>query len=164
MGAALAEEGAFQRDAQPKRRPQSVLFVCSENSIRSPMAEALVRNICGNGVYVVSAGLRRGPIDPFAVEVMKEAGLEISTHRPHTLDDIEDESFDLVISLSREAHERILELARGAATEVIYWPTPDPTLTEGAREQVLDAYRGVREGLATRIRTLFGSWSVGAPP
>ena len=74
---------------------------------------------------------------------------------PRALEDFEDEAFDLVVSLTPEARDRIAELARGVPTRLVYWPTPDPTLVEGTRETVLNAYRAARDGLARRIRELF---------
>jgi protein-tyrosine-phosphatase len=138
-----------------KRRPQSILFVCSENSVRSPMAEALARKIMGNTVYVASVGLRRGKIDSFAAEVLREIGIEGGLRTPRAFEDFEDEAFDLVVSLTPEARDRIAELARGVPTELVYWPTPDPTAVEGTRETVLNAYRAVRDGLARGIHELF---------
>ncbi|REF86420.1 protein-tyrosine-phosphatase [Methylovirgula ligni] len=144
-----------------KRPPQSILFVCSENSVRSPMAEALTRKIIGNTVYVASVGLRRGKIDSFAAEVLREIGIEGGLRAPRAFEDFEDEAFDLVVSLTPEARDRIAELARGVPTELAYWPTPDPTQVEGTRETVLNAYRAARDGLARRIRELF--MTSGAP-
>jgi protein-tyrosine-phosphatase len=141
--------------APGRRPPQSILFVCSENSVRSPMAEALARKISGNKVYVASVGLRRGQADGFAAEVLREIGIEGGLRAPRAWEEFEDEAFDLVVSLTPEARDRIAELARGAPTELAYWPTPDPTAVEGSRDNVLDAYRAVRDGLARRIRALF---------
>jgi protein-tyrosine-phosphatase len=138
-----------------RRAPQSILFVCSENSVRSPMAEALTRKISNNKVYTASVGLRRGRTDGFAAEVLREIGIEGGLRPPRAWEEFEDEAFDLVVSLTPEARDRIAELARGAPTELAYWPTPDPTLVEGSRENVLDAYRAVRDGLARRIHDLF---------
>lgn len=121
------------------------------------MAEALARHYFGGSTYFASAGVRRGEADPFVVPVMGELGIEAAKHRPHTFEDLEDESFDLIVSLSPEAHHHALEFARALATEVVYWPTIDPTLVEGSRERILDAYRGVRDGLVKRINALFDS-------
>jgi protein-tyrosine-phosphatase len=143
--------------SQRPARPQSILFVCSENSVRSPMAEALARKISGNTIYVASVGLRRGKIDDFAATVLREIGIEGGIRAPRALEEFEDEAFDLVVSLTPEARDRITEFARGAPTQLVYWPTPDPTIVEGSRENVLDAYRGVRDGLARRIRDLIGT-------
>ncbi|MDB5590835.1 low molecular weight phosphatase family protein [Enterovirga sp.] len=137
------------------RRVQSVLFVCAMNAIRSPLAEALARHYFGKSVYVQSAGVRQGERDPFAVAVLDELGIDGSKHKPRTLVDLEEWeglNFDLIVSLSPEAHHAALELTRTVAAEVEYWPTADPTLTQGTREQVLDAYRDVRDGLSYRIR------------
>jgi protein-tyrosine-phosphatase len=137
-------------------RPGAVLFACSFNAVRSPMAAAIARHLFPGTVYVRSAGVRRGEPDPFAVAVMDEIGLDIRSHKPHTFEDLEDTSFDLVISLAPEAHHKALELTRYYSLDAEYWPTADPTLTTGSREQILDAYRAVRDGLERRIKQRLG--------
>jgi protein-tyrosine-phosphatase len=137
-------------------RFHSVLFVCAHNAIRSPMAEAIARHYFGKSIYVQSAGIRKGEVDPFMVATLSEIGIDAARHRPRTLDELEEWeglNFDLVISLSPEAHHAALELTRTLAATVEYWPTPDPTLAQGSRQQRLDAYRDVRDGLISRIRT-----------
>jgi protein-tyrosine-phosphatase len=134
------------------KRPQSVLFACSMNAVRSPMAEALAKQYFGRDVYFASAGVRAGELDGFAVAAMEELGIDISKHKPHTFEDLEDSSFDVIISLSPEAHHRALEFTRTMAVDVIYWPTIDPTAVQGTRENMLDAYRNVREGLSKKIK------------
>ena len=137
-------------------RPGAVLFSCSMNAVRSPMAEGMARHLFGRDIYFASAGVREGEPDPFAVAVMAEVGIDISKHRPRLFEDLEDSSFDLIVSLSPEAHHRALEFTRTLACDVLYWPTVDPTATEGARERRLDAYREVRDLLGRRITTLLG--------
>lgn len=136
------------------RRPQSVLFACTFNAVRSPMAEALARHHFGRDVYFISAGVRPGQLDPFAIAVMEEIGIDISKHKPRVFADLEDEAFDAIVSLSPEAHHSALEYTRAMAVDTVYWPTIDPTAVQGSREQVLDAYRNVRDGLETRILKL----------
>ena len=148
--------------SEPPRRatPQAVLFACGLNSVRSPMAEGLFKQMIGRSIYVQSAGVRKDELDPFAVAVLDEVGVEIGKHRPKTfeeLDDWEGLNFDLIVTLSPEAHHKALELTRTNAAEVEYWPTPDPTAAEGTREQRLDAYRAVRDQLTEHIKTRFGS-------
>lgn len=143
-----------EEGARPKRY-QSVLFVCNFNAVRSPMAEALARHYFGKSIYVQSAGVRKGEADPFMVSALNEIGIDAARHRPRTLDELEEWeglNFDLIVSLSPEAHHAALELTRILAAEVEYWPTPDPTIAQGTRDQVLDGYRDVRDGLAYRIR------------
>jgi protein-tyrosine-phosphatase len=137
--------------------PSAVLFACSENSIRSPIAAGLMQHFYGRKVFVASAGVRTSEVDPFAVAVMDEIGIDLSRHKAQSFDELEDLSFDLVVSLSPEAHHRALELTRTMAIETEYWPTQDPSLAMGSREQVLAAYRTVREALSKRIRSRFGS-------
>lgn len=152
-----------QHDAAPppgrKRRPLAVLFACGWNAVRSPMAAALFRRAVGRSVYVGSVGVRSGELDPFAVAALDEVGIDIGKHRPRTfeeLEELEGLNFDLIVTLSPEAHHKALELTRTIAADVEYWPTPDATSTEGTRMQKLEAYRGVRDLLAGRIRTRFG--------
>ena len=152
-------------DAAPRSaRPQAVLFACGLNSVRSPMAAGLFRQIMGRSAYVGSAGVRKGELDPFAVAAMDELGIDISRHRPMTFEELEDWeglNFDLIVTLSPEAHHKALELTRTLAADVEYWPTSDPTPIEGTREQRLDAYRQVRDQLTARIRQRFGERSAG---
>jgi protein-tyrosine-phosphatase len=144
-----------------------VLFACNFNRVRSPMAEALLKKLAGNRIFVDSCGLRQeagedsdGP-DPFTREVMAEIGLDVSGHKPKTFDELDDDSFDLIVSLTPEAQHRAVELTRGRAAEIEYWPTFDPTLTEGSREVRLAAYREVRDSLARRIAERFGGDGAG---
>jgi len=139
--------------------PGAVLFACTMNSVRSPMAAAILRHLVGRRVYVESAGVRAGGLDAFAVAAMEEIGIDISQHKPHTIRDLYDTSFDLIVTLSPEAHHQALELTRTMAVEVEYWPTFDATMLVGqggSREQILHAYRGVRDQLFQRIKQRFG--------
>ena len=137
------------------QRPTSVLFACTQNAIRSPMAEAILKHFHGHRVFVDSAGVRIGELDPFAVVVMEELGIDLSRHRPKAFDDLEDDSFDLVVTLSPEAHHRAIEMTRTTAFDVEFWPTFDPTLIEGNRDTRLDAFRQVRDALMQRIQDRF---------
>jgi protein-tyrosine-phosphatase len=135
--------------------PGAVLFACSRNAARSAMAAAILKHLAGSRIYVDSAGVRAGAPDPFAQAVMAEIGIDLSGHEPKPLGDQPDLSFDLIVTLSPEAHRKALALARGHAVEVDYWPTPDPSLAEGSREQMLEAYRALRDGLLARITQRF---------
>lgn len=137
------------------RRIQSVLFMCALNAVRSPMAESIARHYFGRSLYVASAGVRPEDVDPFAVVVMDEIGIDLSGHKSKTFEDLEDTGFDLIVTLSPEAHHQAMELTRTMAVEVEYWPTLDPTATQGSREQRLEAYRTVRNGLVKRIMERF---------
>ncbi|HTN97274.1 MAG TPA: low molecular weight phosphatase family protein [Nordella sp.] len=137
--------------------PGALLFACTQNVIRSPMAAAIARHFYGNRVFVASCGVRPGEPDPFVGVVMDEIGMDMRKHRPQSFADLEDSSFDIVVSLSPEAHHRALEMTRTMAIEAEYWPTMDPSAAMGSREQILDAYRDVRDGLMRRIRARFGA-------
>lgn len=143
-------------------RPRAVLFLCGHNIVRSPMAAALAEHLYGQTMKIASAGVRTAESDPFVTAVMEEIGIDLSKHRPMSLEeliDLEGFDFDLVISLSPEAHHAALDLTGEHPVAVDYWPTEDPTIVEGNREQRLDAYRAVRDELMRRIRERFG-----APP
>jgi protein-tyrosine-phosphatase len=145
-------------------RPQAVLFVCGLNSVRSPMAAALFKQMYGKSVYSASAGVQKGALDPFVVAAMEEYGIDLQKHKPMTLEELEDWeglNFDLIVTLSPEAHHRALELTRTLAADVEYWPTSDPTDAGGSREQKLEAYRAVREQLIQRINRRFGGQGPG---
>ena len=135
--------------------PSAVLFACTQNAIRSPIAAALMHHYFGHRVYVASAGIRPSDPDPFVGFIMEEIGIDLHRHRPHSFDDLEDSSFDLAISLSEEAHLRTVEMTRTSAITAEYWPTSDPSLTAGSREQILDSYRAVRDGLSAKILERF---------
>src|SRR5215470_2860810 len=140
------------------RNPQAVLFACGQNSVRSPMAASLLQQMFPQGLYVRSAGVKKGELDPFAVAVMAELGQDISSHKPVTFEELEDWeglNFDLIITLSPEAHHKALELTRTLAADVEYWPTQDPSTSDGNREQRMDAYREVCDQLLLRIRRRF---------
>ncbi|MEM8744627.1 MAG: arsenate reductase ArsC [Pseudomonadota bacterium] len=135
--------------------PGAVLFACGMNSIRSPMASAIMRHLTNYRVYAKSAGVRMGENDPFAIAAMDEVGIDISGHEPITLSDLHDTLFDLIVTLTPEAHHQALELTRTMAVDVEYWPTLDPSLASGSREQIMDAYRACRDQLMTRIKNRF---------
>ncbi|WP_293907452.1 low molecular weight phosphatase family protein [Phenylobacterium sp.] len=151
-------------DDPGRRMPDAVLFCCNFNQVRSPMAEALLKHIIGTRIFVDSAGLKRAKfdpdeddmeVDPLAAAVIKELGVDLTKHRCKTFADLADDSFDLVISLTPEAHHRAVELARGRSADIEYWPTHDPTLIEGSREHRIEAYRQVRDSLAAKITQRF---------
>ena len=135
--------------------PSAVLFACTHNAVRSPMAEGLLKHLMGHRIYVDSAGVHGGELDPFAVQVMDEIGIDIGRHRPKTFDDLEDESYDVVVSLSPEAQHRAVEMTRVMACDVVFWNTFDPTIIEASRDARLAAYRQVRDQLMARIKTHF---------
>ena len=138
--------------------PGAVLFACTLNAIRSPMAAGILRPLAGRRIYVASAGVRPSEeSDGFVVAIMNEIGIDVSQHRPQSISDLGDTSFDLIVSLSPEAHHQALELTRTMAVDVEYWPTFDPSilLGQGSREQILDSYRSVRDTLFKRIKARF---------
>ncbi len=138
-----------------ERLPGAVLFACTENALRSPMAEAMLKHLHGRQVFVDSVGVRAGEPDGFAIEVMAELGMELQAHKPKTFDDLDDTSFDLILSLSPEAQHRAVEMTRSAAIELEFWHVFDPSLIEGSRERRLDAYREVRDDLFEKIQQRF---------
>jgi protein-tyrosine-phosphatase len=139
-----------------KRLPSAVLFICTQNAIRSPMAAAITHHLLGHKVYVASAGIEAGDPDPFVGLVMDEIGLDLTRHRPHALDDLADSGFDLAITLSPQAKHHAEEMTRTTAIAVEHWPVADPSLTQGNRDQKLEAYRAVRDDVMRRVKERFG--------
>ncbi len=138
-------------------RPGSVLFACNLNSVRSPMAEALMKLMYGYDIYVDSCGVEpQDALDPFVVEVIDEVGGDLSHHKPKSFDQLNDGSFDVIITLTPEAHHHAMDRAHGKAVEVAYWPTHDPTTASGSREQILQSYRQTRDHLQRLIVERFG--------
>jgi protein-tyrosine-phosphatase len=116
------------------------------------MAEAVTAKLFPGQVYVRSAGVRSGKVDPFVDAVMAEIGVDMSKHVPKTFEDLDESGFDLVVTLAPEAHHKALDMTRTESVDVEYWPTLDPTLATGSRERILDEYRAVRDQLMMRIK------------
>jgi protein-tyrosine-phosphatase len=140
-------------ETEDGKRPGAILFMCGLNVIRSPMAEVIARSILPGNTYIRSAGVRAGERDPFVDVVLEEIGLSLGRRQPQTLEELEDDYFDLIITLSPQAHHAALELTRSSAVDVVYWPTMDPTVATGTREQILDCYREVRDHIAGLIES-----------
>ncbi|EJC74294.1 arsenate-mycothiol transferase ArsC [Rhizobium hidalgonense] len=140
-------------DIKEGKRPGAILFMCGMNAIRSPMAEAIARSLLPANTYIRSAGVRAGERDPFVDVVLDEIGLSLGRRLPQTLEELEDDYFDLIITLSPPAHHAALELTRSSAVDVVYWPTMDPTVVSGTREQILESYREVRDHLSGLIES-----------
>lgn len=137
--------------------PSSVLFACSQNSVRSPMAEALAKRLYGQASFIDSVGVRASDVDAFAAAALDEIGVDVHRHHAKTFDDVDASSFDLIVTLSPEAHHSALEFTRNTATEVEYWPVPDPSAVEGSREARLEAYRHTRDMILNRLKARFGA-------
>lgn len=135
--------------------PTAVLFACTLNAVRSPMAAAILRYLHGHRLFVDSVGVKAREIDGFVVAVMEEIGIDLRAHQAKTFDELEDTSFDLVISLSPEAQHKAVEMTRVMACDVEFWPTLDPSIVEGSRESRLEVYRAVRDELMRRIKARF---------
>ncbi|PWG16723.1 arsenate-mycothiol transferase ArsC [Salibaculum griseiflavum] len=149
-------------DAGKQPLPQSVLFCCDHNSVRSPMAEGIMKKFYGTETYVQSAGVKGElEVDGFAIAVCQEIGVELSRHRTRSFDQMEEwgddlSSFDLVVALSPASQRRALELTRHAHLEIEYWPILDPTGLGETREAKLDSYRQARDQIIDRLRARWG--------
>ena len=136
--------------------PSAVLFACNMNSIRSPMAEGMLKFLHGGSIYVDSVGVRKTEINGFCVTVMDEIGIDMSQHNSKSFDDLEDSYFDLVVPMSPGAQHKAVEMTRAMACEVEYWNTFDPSIIESEdRDTMLEAYRTVRDQLMERIKARF---------
>lgn len=134
-------------------KPGSILFLCGQNAIRSPMAEAIARARLPREIYIASAGIRHGKRDAFIGAILEEEGLAPIDRDPVRLADMEDVYFDLIVTLAPDAHHAALELTRTMAVDVEYWPMPDPSATSGTRSQILLAYRALYQRLSQHIET-----------
>lgn len=144
--------------------PSAVLFACTNNSIRSPMAEAILKFLHGRTIYVDSVGVHEREVDGFAIAVMDEIGIDISRHKPKTFEMLEDSSFDVVVSLSPQAQHKAVEMTRVMACDVEFWRTFDPSMLDDASRDVrLQAYRDVRDQLMDRIKARFPVAPLGNP-
>ena len=135
--------------------PASVLFVCTLNSIRSPMAEGMMKDRFGDDVYVQSCGLEAGEKNDLMVAVMRENGIDLSGHKSKTLTQIADTSFDVVITFNKDAETAVRAVFDDSDTEINCWPTPDPT--QGAMDvrAMMDNFRAVRDVIEMRIDKKF---------
>lgn len=140
-----------------KKLPSAVLFACTLNAIRSPMAAAIMHHHFGHKIYVASAGIAAGDPDPFVGMIMDEIGIDLKKHRPHSFEDLEDSAFDLLITLSPEAKTKADDMSRTMAIEIENWAVADPSQTQGSREQILDSYREVRDDIVKKVKQRFGS-------
>ena len=135
--------------------PDTVLFACTHNMIRSPMAEGLMKSLFPKTVFADSCGISAGVPDGFVINVMDELGIDMSSHQPKSFADLEDEYFDVIICFSPESYEVAKELAEGKSTEVEYWPVFDAALASDSREERLSAYRQVRELISQKLDERF---------
>jgi len=145
-----------------KSLPQSILFCCDHNSVRSPMAEGIMKKFYGTGTYVQSAGVHNDlEIDGFCIAVCQEMGVELSRHRSRSFDEMQEwgddlSSFDLIVSLSPASQRKALELTRIFHLDVDYWPIMDPTGMGETREQKLHHYRQTRDQIVQHLKGRWG--------
>ena len=139
-----------------KRWPR-VQFIARVRGQNSRSLRSTARRYLPNGTFIASAGVRPGERDPFVDVVLEEIGLKLGRRQPQTIDELEDDYFDLVVSLAPEAHHRALEMTRSSAVDAIYWPTPDPTVATGTRDQIVDAYRNVRDHIDRMLKQRFAA-------
>lgn len=109
----------------------------------------------GRRVFVDSIGVRQRKLDSFMVEVMTEIGVNMSNHKPKVFDNLTDDSFNVVASLSPKAQHKAVDLTRYMHCDVKRWTMFDPSLAEGSRESRLAAYRQVLDQLQQRILDVF---------
>ncbi|WP_262693113.1 arsenate-mycothiol transferase ArsC [Kordiimonas aquimaris] len=151
----MSDTGTSAGESGAKRKSPSVLFVCNQNAVRSPMAEALANKHSKRRMFVESVGLIAGALDPFSVAAMAEEGIDIQDHKPKPLGDIDITLFDLIIALTPESHTHIEKMDLAKNTRLEYWATPDPSDAEGNRNQVMESYRLVRDRLEVQIADKF---------
>ena len=134
---------------------KSILFICNINSIRSPMAEAILKLWFDKKIFIDSCGIRKGEIDHMAIEVMKEKGFDLSNHKTKIFSNLEDNYFDLIIAFTKEAYDEAVNLKKTEACEIELLNIPDASQTTGNRQQRLDSYRSVRDLLIEKLQNRF---------
>ncbi|MDJ0823816.1 MAG: low molecular weight phosphatase family protein [Paracoccaceae bacterium] len=143
--------------------PQSILFCCDHNAVRSPMAEGIMKKLYGHDVYVQSVGVKNDlEIDGFAIAVCEEIDVELSRHRSRSFEELEQmgealSGFDLIVALSPTSQRQALDLTRYYHLKVEYWPILDPTGIGETREQKLNAYRQTRDQIYDRLKGKWGA-------
>ncbi len=146
--------------------PQSILFCCDHNAVRSPMAEGIMKKLYGTDTYVQSVGVINDlEIDGFSIAVCDEIGVELSRHRSRSFDEMERwgddlSSFDLIVALSPASQRRALELTRLFHLTVEYWPILDPTGIGENREMKLVSYRQTRDQIVSKLRQKWGQFEL----
>jgi len=135
--------------------PDSILFICYLNSIRSPIAEGLMKKRFGTKTYVQSCGLASGELDDLMVAIMKEKGIDMSEHEAKTLKEVGDTSFDVVIAFTQEAGDAAKSIFADTDTEIEVWPTPDPTAGMLDVRAIMNNYRSVRDYIDNRLARRF---------
>ena len=146
--------------------PQSILFCCDHNAVRSPMAEGIMKKLYGTGTYVQSVGVINDlEIDGFSIAVCDEIGVELSRHRSRSFDEMERwgddlSSFDLIVALSPASQRRALELTRLFHLTVEYWPILDPTGIGETREMKLVSYRQTRDQIVNKLKEKWGQFEL----
>ena len=146
--------------------PQSILFCCDHNAVRSPMAEGIMKKLYGTGTYVQSVGVINDlEIDGFSIAVCEEIGVELSRHRSRSFDEMERwgddlSSFDLIVALSPASQRRALELTRLFHLTVEYWAILDPTGIGETREMKLVSYRQTRDQILSKLREKWGQFEL----
>ncbi len=132
-------------------KPNAILFVCNINSIRSPMAEAIVKEWFDRKIFIDSCGLRHGEIDYLAVEVMAEKKLNIANHKSKLFSELDNTFFDLIITFTKRAYEYVVSSTKTQSCVIEYFDVPDASLIKGNRQQRLDGYREVRDILTKKL-------------
>jgi arsenate reductase len=130
---------------------EAILFLCVANSARSQMAEGLARSMAPEGTAVLSAGSTPARVSPYAIEVMREIGIDMSSHHSKSVDEIPREQVGTVITLCAEEVCPVFE----GAVEKLHWPHPDPAATVGSKEEILESFRNVRDQIRDKLAGYF---------
>jgi len=136
---------------------KSVLFVCTLNSIRSPMAEGLMKQRYGSDIYIQSCGLEAGELNDLMVAVMKEKSIDMSSHNSRTLEELSDTSFDVAIAFTEDVADALKAVFDDSDTDIELWPAPDPTAGAMDVRAMMNNYRAVRDSIEGRIVRKFGN-------
>ena len=148
-----AQKPDTKPDITPAQNVSSILFACNINAVRSAMAEAMVKSRFPGRIFTDSCGVAPGQPDGFAIAVMAEIELDLTSHQPKGFNDLDCDFYDVIISFSPEAHARAQDITRNINCATIYWPVDNLAGLQGSREERLRAYRAVRDDIAGKLAT-----------
>jgi arsenate reductase len=131
-----------------------VLFLCTHNSARSQMAEGFLRAVAGDRFEAGSAGTEKTSVNPLAIRVMAELGIDLGGHRSKVYEDVASEDWDFLITVCDDANERCPWVP--GSVQRLHWSFPDPSRATGTEEQRLAVFRRVRDQIKERLTDWLG--------
>ena len=134
---------------------KKILFICTANTCRSQMAEGIANHFFGDIVSAKSGGTQPSSVNPIAVKVMAEIGIEISKNKSKHINQFIEDKFDLTVSLCGDPDQESCPVFPGKAEKRLHWTFPDPASAEDSQEVILSEFRKVRDKIKEKIKEIF---------